>query len=201
VAEESVRPPPKSEGHAGYIGAAVVMLLVGGGLIYWKVNSKPPPPPQVVPPTASAAETEEPYLDAPPPPPPPPEEDAGPDDAGADGDPGQRRALGRLPDPCKQPCAGKETGPLLSAVRAKAAQARTCYERALRQNATLEGRMTVSAMVGSNGTVCSASVGGDSLGDPAVASCVLQQFRAGAYPPPQGGCVTVRVPLNFVPKK
>ena len=38
------------------------------------------------------------------------------------------------------------------------------------------------------------------LGDGTIASCVVQMFRAGTFPPPQGGCVDAAVPMNFVPK-
>jgi hypothetical protein len=89
---------------------------------------------------------------------------------------------------------------LRSALAAKAGQARGCYERALRQNTMLQGRLVVNVRVGPQGQVCSAGIGQNALGDPGVASCVLQMFRAGTFPPAQGGCVDTAVPMNFVPK-
>jgi outer membrane biosynthesis protein TonB len=170
------------------------MLLIGGGLVYWKLGSRvEEPAPAVVP---SAPEVDQaPMLDTPPPPPPSIEE---PEDGGA---PAAAKQVRSAADPCRAPCEGRENASLLATLRGKGAQARACYERGLRTNATLQGKMTVSVRVGANGQVCSATASGDTLGDPGVTNCVLGQFRASALPPPQGGCVNVQVPLNFVPKK
>ena len=102
---------------------------------------------------------------------------------------------------CTGPCNGTVTGNLGSALRAKGGQARGCYERALRLNPTLTGRVMVAVTIGAQGQVCSASVTQNSLGDASVASCITQRFRSGTFPPPKGGCVNTQVPLNFIPKK
>jgi len=60
--------------------------------------------------------------------------------------------------------------------------------------------MALSVRVGSGGQVCSAAVTGDELGEVAVTACVTNLFRAGRFPAPDGGCVDVSVPMNFVPK-
>ena len=182
--------PPKS-GSGAFIAAALLMLLVMGGLIFWKLRggseekpiaTPPPPPPQA------------PMLEEPPPPPPPPEEvvDSGTKTTvikkvGASGG-------------CAGECTGKEPAGLRSALAAKAGQARGCYERALRQNATLSGRLAVSVRIGPGGAVCSANVAQNGLGDPGVASCVVAMFRGASFPAPEGGCVDAQVPMNFVPK-
>jgi hypothetical protein len=104
-------------------------------------------------------------------------------------------------DACSGTCNGTATGTLQAALRAKGGQARGCYERALRINPTLEGRLLVAARLGPQGQVCSANIAQNSLGDASVASCISQMFRSGKFPAPQGGCVDVQVPLNFVPRK
>jgi hypothetical protein len=61
--------------------------------------------------------------------------------------------------------------------------------------------MTVVVNVGSNGSVCSASIANDSVGSPTVSNCVLKQFQGKTFPKPEEGCVTVNIPLNFAVKK
>lgn len=108
--------------------------------------------------------------------------------------PGARRLTA-----CEGDCVGNATVDLQSALRAKAGQARSCYERALTHNSTLAGSALISVRVGPNGEPCSASVGQDTLGDAAVTNCVVQRFRTGKFPKPAGGCVDVAVPISFVP--
>jgi hypothetical protein len=169
------------------------MLLLMGGLIYWKVSGNDPKPPAPPPPVVSAA----PVFDEPPPPPPPIEE---PKDAGvAPKQVGKR--LVSSSGGCSGECKGEAPGNLRATLSAKGAQARGCYERALRQNNMLQGRIKIGLRIGPNGSVCSANVTSNELGDPGVASCVLQMFRSSTFPSPQGGCVDAEVPLKFEPKK
>lgn len=170
------------------------MLLMMGGLVYWKLsgddNQTIAPPP-----LASAAPA--PVLDEPPPPPPPPEAPPDPSDS-------QKKPSKRLVNSggggCAGDCNGQVLGVLRSQLAQKAAQSRPCYERALRQNAQLQGRMKVALRIGGDGTVCSASVTSNDVGDPGIVSCVVQMFRGAAFSAPQGGCVDVEVPLRFEPK-
>jgi hypothetical protein len=189
-----------SDGSAGFIGVAVAMLLMGGGLVYWKLSSDQAAQPAET--ATDASKTSAPpkaTLEmAPPPPPPPEEEDAGAADAEVA--PSGQKAKKAGKGPCQPPCKGKVTGTLQAALRGRAGQARRCYERALRLNPSLQGRMTINVTVGSNGQVCSASIGSNSLGDHSVATCVVGSFQGAQLPPPQGGCVNAAVPVNFVPK-
>lgn len=187
-------PPPKHGGSGPFIIAAVVMLLLMGGLIYWKVTSDdgaaaPPPPVATI--------TTTPVFDEPPPPPPPPEE---PVDAGVKKEPAPKRVVSSTGGGCAGECTGQVPGVLRAQLGAKAAQARPCYERALRQNAHLQGRMKVALRVGPNGNICSANVTMNEVGDPGIATCVVQMFRSSTFAAPQDGCVDVEVPLRFEPK-
>lgn len=191
---ESTTPPPPKSGSGGFIAAIVLMLLLGGGLVLWKMGSKdkvaalpaPPPPPT----------TSEPVLEAPPPPPPPEKVE----DAGTPQKTAVKKIVAGGGGGCGGECTGTASPALHSALRSKAGQARGCYERALRQNAMLSGKIVVSVRVGPQGQVCSSGITSNSVGDPGVASCVLGMFRSGTFPPPQGGCVDTQVPMNFVPK-
>ena len=198
--ESSSNESHKSDGSAGFIGVAVAMLLMGGGLVYWKITSDRQPEPAGT--NADVPKTAEPpkaTLEMAPPPPPPPEEE----DAGAEAGkvaPSEKSGKNVGKGPCSPPCTGKVTGTLQSALRGRAGQARRCYERALRLNPSLQGRLTVNVTVGSNGSVCSAGIGSNSLGDQSVAMCVVGSFQGARLPPPQGGCVNAAVAVKFVPK-
>ena len=193
---DTTPPPPKSGSSGPIIIAAVLMLLLIGGLIVWKVTgSAEPPPKQDTAPVATADSA--PALDnVPPPPPPPPEEDAG---AGKPDEKKVVKATG--PNPCSKECAGTATGALTSALSGRAAQSRSCYEKALSSNATLTGTLTVGVKVGPGGQVCSARIVADGLHDPGVSNCVVARFQSATLPAPQGGCADVNVPLRFMPKK
>ena len=176
------------------IAAAIVMLLLMIGALVWKfAGSKekaataPPPPPTIAAPILEA-----------PPPPPPAVEDTAPKQAVQKG--GAKGGGGGLYG-CDKECTGSATGDLKAALAAKAGQARGCYERALRQNAFLQGRLVAAVRISPKGAVCSASVAQTTLGDPGVVTCVLQMLRSSAYPSPVGGCVDTAVPMNFIPKK
>lgn len=193
----TVPPPPKS-GSGGYIALAAVMLAAMGGLIFWKLNSGEAT--EVVEQTSVAPQPKdpEPMLDAAPPPPPPEEEVAEPKAP----EPEKKVAsTGGGTSGCSGACSGTLSAEGQSALRAKGGQARGCYNRALRQDATLSGKMTLAVRISPSGSVCSASVVEDTLQDAAVSTCVTQMFRSGKFPPPQGGCAEVNVPLNFVAPK
>lgn len=192
---ETTPPPPKSGGSGSIIIAAVLMLLLIGGLIFWKVTGSAEPPPKQDPPPVATTESA-PVLDnVPPPPPPPPEEP----DAGKPDEKKVVKATG--PNPCSKECTGTATGALTSALSGRAAQSRSCYEKALSSNATLAGTLTVGVKVGPGGQVCSARVVADGLHDPGVSNCVVARFQSATFPAPQGGCAEVNVPLRFMPKK
>jgi hypothetical protein len=191
----TIPPPPKQGGSGPFIIAAVVMLLLMGGLIYWKMSgdgSRPMPPTPVAVATA-------PMLDDPPPPPPPEE---APLDAGTQPKQATKKNLsgGAAVGGCGGECKGDASGTLRAQLAAKGAQGRGCYERALRQNAQLQGRMRVAVRISGTGSVCRANVTLNEIGDSAIATCVTQIFRSSTFAPPQGGCVDAEVPLRFEPK-
>jgi hypothetical protein len=192
--ETSVPPPPKNHGGGAFIGAVILMLLAMGGLLYWKFRSskeEPPAPAATVAPSATA-----PHFDEAPPPPPTTTPDAGKAPA-----PTKKHIVSSGGNPsCAAVCKGDAPAGLRAALAGAAGSVRGCYERALRQNQMLQGKLMVAVKIGAQGNACGASLASDTLGDGAVASCVLQKFRSGTFPAPIGGCVDVQVPINFTPK-
>jgi hypothetical protein len=136
-----------------------------------------------------------PTLAEPPPPPPPPI----PDEVAHGPDGGARVAS--TASPCGAKCTGKSNNAMEAAVNARAGSMRPCYERALRVNAALQGKMTVNVRIDSQGNVCSTGISQDAIHSTEVANCVMGMFRSAKFPPPSGGCVDVNVPLSFVPRE
>ena len=76
---------------------------------------------------------------------------------------------------------------------------RLCYEKALLQNPTLQGRVTARFVIGRDGAVSQVSDGGSDIGSRAVVSCVVRAFYGLSFPQPEGGIVTVTYPIVFSP--
>ncbi len=75
---------------------------------------------------------------------------------------------------------------------------KACYERALRRNPTLGGRVTIRFTVGGGGRVVSASASNNTI-SPAVGNCIVGRVRSLRFPPPEGGNVTFSYPFFFQP--
>lgn len=184
------------------------MLLVGLAAGFLPSCQRSPAPQKAEPaPAPKAAPKRVEAVDPPPPPPPEPEAPsaapapAAPSGAAAAPKAASAGAQNKRPSPCEATCTGTASAELQSALRAKAGQARSCYERALSHNSELQGSLAVQVRIGPGGEVCAATLAKDKLGDPAVTGCVVQRFRGGPFPKPSGGCVDVEVPINFVPRQ
>jgi len=193
MSESIVPKPPQSSGGAIYIIAAFALVAAIGGLVCWKLkgaNEGPAPVASVVAPIAT------PSLLEPPPPPPPEEPVAAVVDSGA-----PHRPTAAAPA-CGGKCTGTINSALSSAMSARAGSARPCYERALRVNSALSGKLTVSVKVDPQGNVCATSIAQDAIHSPEVANCVTGMFRSARFPAPSGGgCVELQIPLSFVPRE
>ena len=194
MSENNAAVPKK--GGSGVLIIGLLLLIGAGGLVFFKMNTDEEPTVEEVRTIKNAPEAPPQLAEAPPPPPPVEEPEPEPEVAVAQ--PGTAPPKG--PSGCSAPCNGEMSPAIEATLRARAGQARTCYNRALRVNSMLEGKMSVAVRISSGGGVCSASVQSDTLGDPATAACVAEKFRAGGYPAPTGGCVDTAVPLNFVKK-
>jgi hypothetical protein len=68
----------------------------------------------------------------------------------------------------------------------------------LRQDETLQGKLTVQLRISPEGQACRVKVAQDSMNNATINACIVRNFSAGTYPAPRGGCVDAQVPLNFV---
>ena len=83
-------------------------------------------------------------------------------------------------------------------VRQNFGRFRLCYENALRSNPNLQGTVSVSFVIGVDGSVSSVG-GGGSLPDSGAVSCVIRSFGGLSFPQPEGGVVKVTYPIAFSP--
>jgi TonB family protein len=74
-----------------------------------------------------------------------------------------------------------------------------CYERQLRLEPRLTGRVTLQLEIDASGAVSSARAIDDSMGSPAVASCIESAAAAMRFPAPPGGARSFSFPLLFDP--
>lgn len=80
---------------------------------------------------------------------------------------------------------------------ARAARGRSCYENLLRRDPRREGRLMVTVKVSETGSIDSASIAQDELGDLETSECVLASFREPLRSTATGNCAVVNIPLRF----
>lgn len=74
-----------------------------------------------------------------------------------------------------------------------------CYEKQLKRNPKLAGKVGVQFTILESGRVGEVRIVEDTIGDGEVARCITARMRGWRFPPPAGGAVTVRFPFIFEP--
>jgi hypothetical protein len=82
-------------------------------------------------------------------------------------------------------------------VRTRLGAIKACYERALKRNPTLSGKVVIHWTITQAGTVSGVDVESDTLGDAEVASCIKALVARWRFPAPAGGSVDVSFPFVF----
>ncbi|GEM_PF-3649337 len=77
-------------------------------------------------------------------------------------------------------------------------EVRYCYEKQLKINPNLEGKIEVKFTIGSDGHVSAASIEESTLNNMEVESCILFKVKNWTFPRPMGGSVTVIFPFIFM---
>jgi len=85
--------------------------------------------------------------------------------------------------------------------RRNGSAARNCYERQLKTDPSLQGRVVLNLTIGADGSVLRADVQGETLRDEEVNTCIADVVRTWSFPEPEGGAARVRKPFTFKPKK
>jgi TonB family protein len=73
---------------------------------------------------------------------------------------------------------------------------KACYQRGIKKNPNLQGKLTVRLTINTMGRVTQVEID-DALGDPGVASCTKRRARYWRFPPPRDGTAEVSVPFVF----
>jgi hypothetical protein len=74
-----------------------------------------------------------------------------------------------------------------------------CYDRALKRNPSLKGKIVLSFEIQESGRISSLNLEDDSVGSAEVKSCIAERARSWRFPQPSGGSVFVSFPLVFTP--
>jgi hypothetical protein len=82
-------------------------------------------------------------------------------------------------------------------VRKRLGAVRTCYERSLKRNPQLAGKITICVSIAPTGGVSEAHVDNDTMGDNEVGSCIVDNVKRWRFPAPEGGSVEVCYPFVF----
>ena len=82
-------------------------------------------------------------------------------------------------------------------VRTRIGAIKACYERALKRNPNLSGKIKVRWTITAAGTVSAVEIEEDNLGDNEVSSCIKGLVIRWRFPAPSGGSVEVVYPFVF----
>jgi hypothetical protein len=69
----------------------------------------------------------------------------------------------------------------------------------LRSNPSLTGRVTTTFVIDRSGAVSMSKDSGSDMPDVGVTSCVVRAYSSLSFPQPEGGIVTVVLPIIFSP--
>jgi hypothetical protein len=97
-------------------------------------------------------------------------------------------------------CTVEPSPQLVDSVRTRAAEARSCYEEALKSAPTLAGRIVVSFRVTHEGAACPIKFIQNELSTSSTLEPCIRTLLERSYPKPKGGCVDFNLPLKFVPE-
>ena len=83
-------------------------------------------------------------------------------------------------------------------IRRKQRAVQDCYERELKRDPGLSGKIEIEITIGENGRVEDATVIGNSTGSKAIGVCAVGRIKRWRFPKPDGGSVTFVAPFTFV---
>lgn len=86
-----------------------------------------------------------------------------------------------------------------SVVKRRSGSIRACYQKRLKVEAGLCGKLTVRWNIGANGSVTTAIVTSNTVGDDEVGNCVVRVLRRMRFQRPESGTCVVQWPFVFTP--
>lgn len=89
---------------------------------------------------------------------------------------------------------------ILRGINADLSGLRSCYEKELKKDQRLQGKMVVGFVIDQDGQVARANIRSSEIDNKRVKSCIVSRVRRLKFAKPDGGSVEVAYPLNFKPK-
>jgi TonB family protein len=77
---------------------------------------------------------------------------------------------------------------------------RSCYEKELKKDQFLQGKVVVGFVIDQDGQVTKANIQSSEIDNKRVKRCIVGRVRRLKFPKPEGGSVQVAYPMNFRPK-
>lgn len=194
---DSLTPPASGGGNGKYAVIGLLLLLGGGVGIYALTRPAPPPAPRPAPvvhdagPPIVTTSTVGVHIELPPEVPdagPPPDVSTAP----------RIRYVTRYVSAC--PGTLTDPGGVQRTAQNNFGAMRACYERELRANPTLRGRLTAELRVNTSGRLDGVTVH-TSMSSPSMVNCVKAALQRLTYPPSRGGCAIAEVNYNFAPRE
>jgi hypothetical protein len=188
-------PPPPSGGGAKYAVLGLV-LLGGAAAVYFATREDPPaepvaeaPPPQAEQPRRSTSLYREDLVI-------PDDDELEDEEEEQEAAPQPKRRAVRKPAACEGEV---NKAQVRQVFMQNERQVRACYERRLKVNNVLQGRLDLEVRLAKNGAVDSVRVGG-TLRDNEVHACVRRAAQSWTFPPLESGnCAVVGLPYNLTP--
>lgn len=89
-----------------------------------------------------------------------------------------------------------DSNSITSVIKRRQSSIQRCYERELKKDPSVAGKVVVTFTIGTAGRVTSATASSDTVGG-GVGQCVAGEIQRMRFPPPQGGEVNVNMPFVF----
>jgi hypothetical protein len=188
--QDSNRQPNRSGGSKGslFIVIAGVIVLIAAGLVLYNNRIAPPDPTVRETPVTKKKSTPAPLVIAEPSKP----LNGKRENGGAPH--GEDRGTKR------EPIGTINVAAVNTFINARFGQVKACYERRLKTNSFLEGKLDLNINIASTGKVTSVSVNRNTVQDSKMLSCVRRTIRGWDFPKPQGGRVIVAKTFHFKKK-
>lgn len=90
-----------------------------------------------------------------------------------------------------------DSSAIASVVKSKISGIKYCYEKELKNNPKLAGKVTVNFTIGETGEVTQYAIESSTLNNAEVEQCILRMIRRWKFPAPSGGTVNVSYPFIF----
>ena len=90
-------------------------------------------------------------------------------------------------------------GKITRVIRMRLGSVKACYERRLKANPKLRGKIVIGFTINTRGRVIETSVASNTMGDSKVAQCIMSHIKRWRFPKPEGGDVSIEFPFVFAP--